>query len=175
MIQDISSRDVQKLINQFIGWLYKKSIDYFDEQFLSIAQRNQQAKQSPVFTFTFGGKVYKYESEPIRFPQSLAKELIPEMHELVRRRQKIVDEEGAYARQAMIAACGRCDSVSHLYELLPSIVHPYLELVGVARDLDPNFFSPLPEKLVMEFKTSQASSLAKIKQRITRNALGVIK
>lgn len=174
MIQDISPRDVQKLINQFISWMYKKSIDYFDEQFLLIAQRNQQAKQSPVSTFTFGGKVYKYESEPIRFPQTLAKELVPEMHELVMRRRRIVDEEGAYVRQAMIAACGRCESVSHLYELMPVVVFPYLELVGVTRDLDSSFTS-LPEKVVMEFQTSQAVNLAKIKERITRNTLGVIK
>lgn len=174
MIKDLAPKDVLKLINQFIDWLYKKSIDHFEDQIWDIAQRNQQAKQSPVFTFTFGGKVYKFENAEIRFPQSLAKELVPEMHEIVRSRKKIVDEEGAYARQAMIAACSRCESVSQLYSLLPSVVHPYLERVSIPRDLDPTF-TPLSDNVVMEFKTSQADSLAKIKQRITRNTLGIIK
>jgi len=174
MIQDVSPREVQKLINQFMEWMYKKSIDYFEDQIWAIAQRNQQAKQSPVFTFTFGGKVYRFESAEIRFPQTLAKELVPEMHELVMRRRRIVEEEGAYVKQAMVAACGRCESVSHLYELMPAVVYPYLELVGVIRDLDSSF-SPLPEKVVMEFKTNQAVNLAKIKERITRNTRGVIK
>ncbi len=174
MIQDVTPKDVQTLISRFIDWMYKKSIDHFEDLIWSIAQRNQQAKQSTVFTFTFGGKIYRFENAIIRYPQSLAKELVPEMHEIVRQRKKIVDEEGAYVRQAMVAACSRCESASQLYSLLPEVVHPFLDRMGIPKDLHPDF-SPLSEKVVMEFRTSQAVNIAKIKQRVTRNTLGIIK
>lgn len=174
MIQDMSPRDVQQLIEYFIHHLYKKSLDYFKEEFFNIAVRNREARQSMYLTFRFGGKTYKYENADIRFPQTLVQELYPEMHDLVNRRHRIIEEEGAYARSAIVAACSRCESVTHLYQLLPECLWPFLREIGIREELDP-YFTPLPEKEVMAFKQKHEINLDKIAQRITRNMLGIIK
>lgn len=174
MIKDLSTRDIIALRNGFISWLYNKSLKHFQAMVFSIAERNQQIQQSTVFTFTYGGEVFRFDSAEIRFPQTLDPSLRPEMYELLKRKRAITDIEGAYALQAFIAACGIAESVSHLYQLLPELVHPYLSLVGVTRELG-NSFTPLPEKVVMEFKVKHEKNLDMIAQRASRNTLGLIK
>lgn len=174
MIKDLSTRDILRLRTQFITWLYDKSLKHFQAMVFNIAERNQQMQQSTMFTFTYGGEVFKFETGEIRFPQTLDPKLRPEMHELLKRKRAIVEVEGAYALQAFIAACGVAESVSHLYQLLPELVHPYLTMVGVTRELG-NSFTPLPEKVVMEFKVKHEKNLDMISQRASRNTLGLIK
>lgn len=171
MIKDLKSGDTQKLIRILKNKLYEKANEYFTEETLKIAQRNQEIRKSPLLTFTFGGKVYQYETGVIRFPQSLAECLYKEMHELVMHRRRIIEEEGAYINAALVAACSRCESATHLYQLLPDLMHPILKAVGIDPVLSLSFV-PLTEEQVNEFKLKHHVNLDMLFQRATRNALG---
>lgn len=173
MIKDLSTKDIQYVVKALHRWLFQGAIDYFNVQITSIAQRNQEAKKSPLLTFTFAGEVFKFESQPIRFPQTLAKFLYPEMHELMAKRRKILDEEGAYINAALTAAVSRCESATHLYQLLPDLLHPRMKEIGIREELDPENFQPLSDEQVTEFKTKHAHNLDMLFQRATKNTLGV--
>lgn len=173
MIQDYSARDVQKIVTYCLNWLYSKSVNHFEEAIFNIAVQNREARQSTMLTFRFGGETFKYENAEIRFPQTLVKELYPDMHAIMARRRKILVEEQAYANAAIVAACSRCNTASQLYQLLPVKLHEALANMQISREIEPPF-EPLPEKVVNEFQEKHAVNLDKIAQRITRNLLGII-
>lgn len=173
MIQDYSARDVQKIVTYCLNWLYSKSVNHFEEAIFNIAVQNREARQSTMLTFRFGGETFKYENAEIRFPQTLVKELYPDMHAIMARRRKILVEEQAYANAAIVAACSRCDTASQLYQLLPVKLHEALANMQINREIEPPF-EPLSEKVVNEFQEKHAVNLDMIAQRITRNLLGII-
>lgn len=173
MIQDYSARDVQKIVTYCLDWLYSKSVNHFEEAIFNIAVQNREARQSTILTFRFGGETFKYENAEIRFPQTLVKELYPDMHTIMARRRKILVEEQAYANAAIVAACSRCNTASQLYQLLPVKLHEALANMQISREIEPPF-EPLSEKVVSEFQEKHAVNLDKIAQRITRNLLGII-
>lgn len=173
MIKDLSASDIQLVLKLLHRYMFQGAIDYFDEKIMSIAQRNQEARKSPLLTFTFGGEVFRFESQPVRFPQTLAKFLYPEMHELMAKRRKILDEEGAYVKAALSAALSRCESATHLYQLLPTLLHEQMRKIGIKEELDLDNFQPLSDEQVAEFKTKHAHNLDMLFQRATKNTLGV--
>lgn len=173
MIRDLTTKDRQLVIKLLFASLFDKAESYFQEQILAIARKNQEAKNSPLLTFTFGGEVFKFEHAEVRFPQSLARFLYPEMHELMAHRRKVMEEEGAYVMTALTAAVSRCETVSHLYQLLPELLHPSLREMGVREEIDLDNFKPLTDAQVQEFKTKHAYNLDKLFQRATKNTLGV--
>lgn len=174
MIKDLSPRDTQKLVDFCINKLYAKTIEQFKEAVRDIATRNQQIKQSVLFSFTFNGKLYRFENGVIRHPKTLDSSLTDEMRKHVRRYERIVELEGAYVRQALVSACGVSESATHLYQLLPEIIHPFLVEIGVSR-LYQHDFKDLPEEVVLGFQTKHKVNLDKIYHRATRNLLGLIK
>lgn len=174
MIKDLTTRDKQLLVNQLVESVFAATDKYYVDLVFDIARRNQEAKKSPLMTFRFGGKTYKFESEPVRFPQTLAGFLQPELNEINARLREL-EEESAYIRAALVAAVGRAESATHLYQLLPDVLHSKIQELGIKRELDLEHFQPLPDDLVNEFKTKHAFNLDKLFQRVTKNVLGGIK
>lgn len=173
MIQDVPPRDITKIVDGFIRLLYKPSIELFNDEIRDIATANQQLRQSPLFTFRFRGVTYRLDNGEVRYPQTLHPSLSERMGKLVERRTAVLEHEAAYVRQALISACSISESATHLYELLPEVCHKRLQALGITSILD-SYFQPLPEKVVMAFRTNQKVNLDKIDYRETKNLLGII-
>lgn len=174
MIKDLTPKDRQRVVNFLLNHLFEKTHDYYTAAIRSIAARNQEAKGSPLMTFRFGGKTYQYESGTIRFPQTLAGFLQGEMLQLTREMRTLEMEQGQI-EAALVAAVSRCESATHLYQLLPELLHPRMRDMGINPDLDTDNFVPLTDEQVAEFKIKHKDNLDILFQRVTKNVLGVIK
>ena len=174
MIKDLTTKDKQLVVRQLLKSLYEKTDEYFTDAIYGIAVRNQEAKNSPLLTFRFAGQTYKFESGVIRFPQTLAGFLQEEMGEITRQ-LRVIAVEQAQIEAALVAASSRCETATHLYQLLPELLHPRMEAMGINRELDTDNFVPLTDEQVAEFKTKHKDNLDILFQRVTKNVLGVIK
>ena len=174
MIKDLTTKDKQLVVSQLLRSLYEKTDEYYREAIRNIAVRNQEAKGSVLMTFRFSGKTYQYESGTVRFPQTLAGFLQGEMSQLTSE-MRTLEVEAAQIEAALVAASSRCESVTHLYQLLPALLHPRMEDMGILRELDADNFVPLTDEQVEEFKTKHKDNLDILFQRVTKNVLGVIK
>lgn len=174
MIRDLTTKDKQLVLELLLKSLYVKYTEYYQEAVLNIALRNQEAKKSILMTFRFAGTTYRFENGEVRFPQTLAGFLQPEMLIIVNEKRAI-EVEGAQIKAAIIAALSRCESVTQLYQLLPELLHPQMESMGIQRELDTDHFVPLTDEEVTEFKNKHKDNLDTLFQRVTKNVLGIIK
>lgn len=171
MIKDYSAKNVGFITAFCIDFLYEKVNEELEGTIYSIALRNQEKRKAPIMSFRFGGQTYQMDPQTIRFPLTLHSDLIAEMREVQRIRKKL-DEEKAYVHAVVAGACSRSETASHLYQLLPTKLHPALTRLGIDQEIsDP--FKPLPEKAISEFQTTHAANLQMIDQRLTRNLLGI--
>lgn len=173
MIKDLTTKDKQLVVSQLLRSLYEKTEEFYRDAIYNIAIRNQEAKKSPLLTFRFAGQTYKFENGVVRFPQTLAGFLQDEMNTIVTARRAL-DVEAAQIQAALVAASSRCESVTHLYQLLPELLHPRMEAMGIQRELDTDNFVPLTDDQVAEFKLKHKDNLDILFQRVTKNVLGVI-
>lgn len=174
MIKDLTTKDKQAVVKILTQHMFEATNKLYQDKIFDIARRNQEAKKSPILTFRFGGTTHKFESEPIRFPQTLAGYLQPEMTEINARLREL-SVEAAYINAALVAAVSRAESATHLYQLLPTVLHRRMKEMGISEELDLDHFQPLTDEQVNEFKTKHAFNLDKLFQRATKNALGGIK
>lgn len=172
MIRDLTTKDRQLVVSQLVQSLYKKTEEFYENAIFDIARRNQEAKGTPLLTFRFAGKTYRFEHD-VRFPQTLAGFLQDEMTAIVTARRTL-DVEAAQIEAALVAASSRCESATHLYQLLPELLHPRMKDMGINPDLDTDNFVPLTDEQVSEFKLKHKANLDILFQRVTKNVLGVI-
>lgn len=173
MLKDLSPDECHRLIGFMKEKLYEASIQLYRDATHEIAVRNQQIKQSETYSFMFMGKKF-YANKDERFIKSLDASLIEEMRIIENDYKRIVEIEGGYARNLFIAACSLATDFLHLFQLLPESIHDTLHSVQIKQEY-PEGVVPLPDDVVLAFKTKHAVSLEMVNRRLTRNMLGIIK
>lgn len=137
----MAMKDMHKLIDLMIERLFASDKRRLEAWADRIVKMNQEAQKCPDNAFIYSGLFFRLSTVcgPIPRRAALHPSLAPQMDQLLKDK-KIIDDEKAFVRQAIVQLLDPCESLQDIRDALPDcLVSCISDLSRIERSREPAF------------------------------------